>query len=1090
MGQQVLRTVIAIGGNVDNSFGRVGTALLNLGSQIDQISEKLINIGKASVETFVQYDDLMRETQAVGGYTAAELKKLDALNREIAQTTTYTNIQSAEAMVLIAQAGKDVEDTYQLLPSVLDLAMAGNLDLADSVDYLLSSLTALDKEMAYSGVLTDQMAKTAALGMTDIDTLGESLMRLGSASGEFFDSSEEILTILSVMSQFGHDQRGAQAGTWLRNFMLSLAAPTGNIDDIVDAMEQLGVAEAEIEEFTSHKSNGIAAEAVNSLIEQGLTIYDEQGKLLPAIEIIKSLRDTVRGNAEYADDLTEMTAALKTAGGDIDAFVDGTEGLSDNALYSVFSKIFGKRGITTAMNLIRISDEEWAKTFSEILNSEGFADSMAETMQGGPGGAFRELNAAVTELKTTLGEISAPGVEKAADFLHDAAVSISNMDEETLETLMSSLTGVAIAGPGLMAVGSAVRLIASLATPAGMTALAIAGIGAGVWALIEMNERIDQDMADNFGDMALDMAALESHVSGLGAGFRESMSEINGFNAALEESIQDYTAASQTFSGELLTAALTGAEITEADEERLRTLGQQIHSALLGGIATSTASTMSYWELLFGGEGTAEGNAEYRGIIDLTNQSYQEALAQAEGLSKGLRDALTSAFDDGTVSAEEYAEIQSWMQAYNDAMAQAAAEAKREDDYVAFQRALKKAQTGKYEDIIAYSGEIQTARDTMLQDEADLFEEEYFRLKYRWEQAIAGGWLINGETATEEGMANALKAAEEAYRQRVSEIDMQYDASLAALWQTSMEGSDLAGGFGDAAYQAGLVLAGSRNEQDAMAELWSRYGRSGYGPSNDYDINGQTIATQMGGFLKDAVESFGGHEAMLEKADAYAKAGNQQMAEYLRQLSMMELLINEFANTFVTADGTVYGARDLTGAYFGGPAAYQAPIEIEDAEKTAAEANEAMQNYLTGNPLQQTIQMNVSQAAAAPAKTGGSGANLIRSIFRMDAFAEGGRATQASIFGEAGAEWAIPEAHTQNTANLLREAAQASGFTWGEIAATGSSGRGTSRNTLVYSPTIVASDARGVEEKLKEDKDRLEKWLNERELMDKIAVYG
>lgn len=1085
MGQQVLRTVITIGGNVDNSFGRVGTALLNLGSQIDQLSDKLIDIGRASIDSFVEYDDLMRETQAVGGYTAAEIKKLDALNREIAQTSTYSNIQSAEAMVLIAQAGKDVEDTYELLPSVLDLAMAGNLDMADSVDYLLSSLTALDEGMEHAGVLTDQMAKTAALGMTDIDTLGESMMRLGSASGEFFKSSEEILTILSVMSQFGHDQRGAQAGTWLRNFMLSLAAPTGNIDDIVDAMEQLGVAEAEIEEFTSHKSNGIAAEAVNSLIEQGLKIYDDQGRLLPAIEIIKSLRDTVRGNAEYADDLTELTAALNTAGGDIDAFVSGTEGLSDNALYSVFSKIFGKRGITTAMNLISITDEEWEKTFSEILNSEGFADSMAETMQGGLGGAFRELNAAATELKTTLGEISAPGVEKAADFLHDTVVWVSSMDEGKLETIVNGLTGIALAGPGLMIAGSAVRLIGTLATPTGVAALAIMGTAFAIGAL---NKAVEEDMADNFGEMSLDMQALTEHVNELGAGYRASMEEINSFSDALNASVADYTAASQTFSGELMTAALTGAEITEADEERLRTLGQQMHSALIAGITNSTASTMSYWELLFGGEGAAEGNAEYRGIIDLTNQSYQEALTQAEGLSKGLRDALTSAFDDGTVSAEEYSEIQRWMQAYNDAMAQAAAEAKREEDYVAMQRALKKAQTGRYEDIIAYSDEIESARDTMLQNEADLFEEEYFRLQYRWEQAIANGWQINGRTATKEGMNDALKASEDAYRQRVSEIDMQYDASLAALWQTSMEGSDLSGGFSDAANQAGLVLAGYRDESDAMAELWSRYGRSGYGPSNDYGINGQTMATQMGGFLKDAVESFGGHERMLEKAEEYAAAGNQQMAEYLRKLSMMELLINEFSNTFVTDEGTVYWG-DMSGSYFEGPA-YQAPIEIEDPEKTAAEANEAMQNYLTGNPLQQVIEMTVSQAAAAPstpANTGGS--NLIRSIFKM--YADGGRATEASIFGEAGAEWAIPEAHTENTASLLRQAAQASGFTWGEIAATGG-GSGTGGgggNTLVYSPTIVAADARGVEARLREDKDRLEKWLRERELMEKIAVY-
>ena len=141
MAQQTLQTVITLSGRIDNSFGQIGEVLTSLGTQINNLSRDIINFGKESVETYASYDDTMREAQAVGGYTTEEMEKLDALNREIAQTSTYTNLQSADAMVLIAQAGLDVNDIYSLLPSVLDLAMAGNLDLADSVDYLLSCLT-------------------------------------------------------------------------------------------------------------------------------------------------------------------------------------------------------------------------------------------------------------------------------------------------------------------------------------------------------------------------------------------------------------------------------------------------------------------------------------------------------------------------------------------------------------------------------------------------------------------------------------------------------------------------------------------------------------------------------------------------------------------------------------------------------------------------------------------------------------------------------------------------------------------------------------------------------------------------------------
>ena len=90
----------------------------------------------------------------------------------------------------------------------------------------------------------------------------------------------------------------------------------------------------------------------------------------------------------------------------------------------------------------------------------------------------------------------------------------------------------------------------------------------------------------------------------------------------------------------------------------------------------------------------------------------------------------------------------------------------------------------------------------------------------------------------------------------------------------------------------------------------------------------------------------------------------------------------------------------------------------------------------------------------------------------------GGRATEPSIFGEVPgqAEWAIPEAHTQRTADLLRAAAAASGFTWGELLATNgglNAGGGISVNIQSYSPVINANDATGVADELAKDKARL-----------------
>ena len=108
-------------------------------------------------------------------------------------------------------------------------------------------------------------------------------------------------------------------------------------------------------------------------------------------------------------------------------------------------------------------------------------------------------------------------------------------------------------------------------------------------------------------------------------------------------------------------------------------------------------------------------------------------------------------------------------------------------------------------------------------------------------------------------------------------------------------------------------------------------------------------------------------------------------------------------------------------------------------------------------------------------------------------FAEGGRATSASVFGEAGPEWAIPEQHSERTAELLNAARMASGFTWGDLLTRFGGLNANPQNvqsTIVYSPTINAQDASGVEQVLKDDKARFEKWFEDKKMRDAAEVYA
>ena len=122
-------------------------------------------------------------------------------------------------------------------------------------------------------------------------------------------------------------------------------------------------------------------------------------------------------------------------------------------------------------------------------------------------------------------------------------------------------------------------------------------------------------------------------------------------------------------------------------------------------------------------------------------------------------------------------------------------------------------------------------------------------------------------------------------------------------------------------------------------------------------------------------------------------------------------------------------------------------------------------------------------------------ANSIQSKISGLLHAEGGRSDVPAIFGEAGPEWAIPEEHSDRTAELLNAAREASGFSWNELIARYGGLNGRSDGVVVnigsYAPVITAQDSRGVEQKLIEDKDRLKRLVGDavRDAMERNALH-
>ena len=1154
--QQTLQTNIILNGKVAKSFDAIGDKLKETGELVNQVSQALINFGKESVEEYVGYEEAMKEIYSLGEYTYADMQKLHQLNKETAQNSVYTNTELANAELLIAQAGVQVNDVYTLLPNVLKLATVGSLDMADSVDYLVSSLNSLGLGMDYAGTLTDQMAKTAALGMTDIDTLGESLTRLGSASGQFFKGgSAEILTILSTMSQFGEDMRGSNAGTQLRNFMLSLAAPASNIEEMADAMRELGYAEDEIDEYLNGRSNGSAARAIEVLKEAGLQIYDTNGNLLPAIDIIKSLRKAVYGNTVYAEDMEEFGAAFAQAGSDVETFMNASDGLTDNALFTLMSQIFGKRTATTALNLISIDEEEWNRTLAEIENSDGYAQNAMDIMEGGLSGSLKKLNTAFSELKTTVGEHLAPIVQTVADALHGIVTDVSNWDETKWSAVVAVGSTLAAAGPTLLITAGAFKAIAALSNPLTLSALAVTGAVATIAAI----EAVDwQDFKDAFGDMDVSSAELSTYIDSLGDSFEDAYADVNSFSSALMTAVDSYTTASRTFKSSLITKMLTKTNLTDDDIESLEALGDTMYSSILDGISNATARDMAAITATFGGEGVAEDSSVWANLIQVLNIGYEAAIEQAEGLSQQLRDAMTSAFDDGVLTSEEVLNIQSIMDEMNRVMAiQVNAE-----NYASQRTLLHKAQTMGLDSLQSISEEELARQQEVMESLYESQNTTYGSVAAYLDYMIENGLTYTDENGNEVLMtreyANQLlvelleEQAKEASRYHLNFLPFTWD-----LYNTAIgESDELGGSWGFLKQYAEEALAAGGISNDLMRAYQENVGAKERGRLAEYT-----------GWM---IEAMGGVDQIEADIETMLASGDTENANLMRTILQMANLatLGQFqqeasvsygsVETYspLGAEYTLQDVRDMIDANTDsnmGFALKELEYAIENGDagaflqmmtmtdtgfitglNNAVEAVKTMEGFDTievpknleymsdyyrmykmlygsdqivhvtdneeGQELKNKLETKFEEPITQHVRISYGSLNIpsgtIRAgmpgITKDSLYAEGGRADTPSIFGEAGAEWAIPEEHTARTAALLDAARAASGFTWPELLSMsgGLNAGGSKSVTLAYSPTIYATDATDVEEKLLQDKSRMERWLRERQLRREVEAYA
>lgn len=203
--------------------------------------------GKTSFDVGKEFDSSMSQVVATLGYTKDELNTtgseanntyntLRNFAKEMGSTTVFSARQAAEALNYMALAGYDADTSMEMLPKVLNLAAAGNMDLARASDMVTDSQTALGLSLDDTTVLVDQMARTASKSNTSVEQLGDAILTIGGTAKLMSGGTQELNTVLGILADNGI--KGTEAGTHLRNALLRLAEPTKNGQKL---LKELGV---------------------------------------------------------------------------------------------------------------------------------------------------------------------------------------------------------------------------------------------------------------------------------------------------------------------------------------------------------------------------------------------------------------------------------------------------------------------------------------------------------------------------------------------------------------------------------------------------------------------------------------------------------------------------------------------------------------------------------------------------------------------------------------------------------------------------------------------------------------------------------
>jgi TP901 family phage tail tape measure protein len=424
----MLKTASASVTQFGKDIEKVGTSIKSAGQTMTTaITLPLAAIGAAAVVAGTSFIKTMNTVAAVTNAGERDLKRLTDAANEWGNKTQFSSAEAASAMLELGKAGFDANQTIGALPSVLNLATASSMSLADAANLTSNVMKTFGLGVNDLAHVNDILASAANSSTIEVTDLREAFKYVGPVAAQSGVSLAEAAAAMALLGEAGI--KGSMAGTTLRNVMTTLMSPTKKQAELMRELGLQGV-----------YANG-KLEDMSSIIDRITSSGQDSAKVL---ELFGD-----RAGPGMAALVQKGSMALATLTAELDNTHGSAQRMSDAAM----------KGFPGALERMRGAIETASTALLTALEPS----------------LIRATNA----------------IAAIAEFVTNRAIPAFMALDPALQGAVVGFLGIAAAaGPALIALGSLVQLAGIGAKGVGLLSAAVAWLGRttaataiGVWAL-------------------------------------------------------------------------------------------------------------------------------------------------------------------------------------------------------------------------------------------------------------------------------------------------------------------------------------------------------------------------------------------------------------------------------------------------------------------------------------------------------------------------------------------------------------------------------------------------------------------------------